>query len=106
MEILTLKPLTAVEMKYFTLAEAEAVKQKFDYLVGGTFCISDDHDHARLLGIRIDPSSYRIQVNNKIQMGYYCLFVFDTHGPLAPYLFTHYNQLPDIIAPHDTIDDL
>ena len=105
MEILTLKPVTAVDMKYFTLEEAQAVKHKFDYLVGGTFCISDSHDHARLTGIRIDPSSYRIQVNNRIQMGYYCLFLFDRHDPLVPGLFTHYNQLPDIIPPHETIDN-
>lgn len=106
MEILTLKPVTAVEMKYFTLAEAKAVKQKFDYLVGGTFCISEQHEYARLTGIRIDPCAYPIQADHKIQTGYYCLFVFDQHGPLAPNLFTHYNDLPEILAQHECVEGL
>lgn len=106
MEILTLKPLTTVDMKYFTLAEAEAVKQKFGYLIGGTFCISDSHDHARLMEIRTDPSAYHIHAGNKLQPGYYCLFIFDKHGPLQANLFTHYNDLPEIVAPHATIDTM
>ena len=99
-----LRPIEAAGMKYFRKTEAEVIKSKFEYLVGGSFFINDKLDRAILIEIRVDPSAYRICVDSKIETGYYCLFIFDKGSPVPPNLFTHFNKLKAVTAMHSAID--